>query len=114
MGAIVDSFFVGDRADPWKYVIDLVKDGLAARGLLDRRPERWFRLDTGRTEYVLPEATAQLATESSPEEIERLFDATESARPELWELLEWEIDHTVSARRATDGHYNPYNYSSPP
>lgn len=113
MGALVDSFFVGDRADPWKYVIDLVKDGLAARGLLDRRPERWFRLDTGRIEYELPEATAQLATESTPEDVERLFDATRSARPELWELLEWEIDRAVAARRAVDGHYNPYNYSSP-
>jgi len=95
-------------------VIDLVKDGLAARVLLDRRPERRFRLDTGRIEYVLPEATAQLAGERSPEDIERLLDATESTRPELWELLEREIDPTVSARRATDGYYNPYNYRSVP
>ena len=83
-------------------MIDSAKDGLADRGLLERRPERVFRLQTGRIDYVLPDATAELAAEHSPEDIERLFSATETSRPELWELLRWEIDRAVSARRTTD------------
>lgn len=50
VGAVVDALFVGDQHDPWRYVVDLVRDGLVARGLLERRPERLFRLQTGRFE----------------------------------------------------------------
>lgn len=104
-------FFDGDKEDPWKHVIVGVKDGLTDRGLLERRPERLFRLQTGRFEYVLPEATAELAAEHSPEDVERLFSATETSHPELWELLRWEIDRAVSARRTTDTGYYGGDYS---
>lgn len=90
VATLVDAFFDGDQEDSWKYVIDSAKDGLANRGLLERRPERVFRLQTGRIDYVLPDATAELAAEHSPESVERLFSATETSRPELWELLRWE------------------------
>lgn len=103
VGALVDSFFDGDRADPWRYVVDLVTDGLAARGLLDRRPERVFRLDTGRIEYDLPASIAQLTRETAPEPIERLFGATQTARPDVWELLQWEIERAVSAHGCERG-----------
>lgn len=106
VGALVDSFFDGDRADPWRYVVDLVKDGLAARDLLDRRPERLFRLDTGRIEYVLPASTEHLARETAPERIERLFGATATARPEVWELLRWEIRRAVAARTDSSAEYS--------
>lgn len=106
--SLVDAFFDGDESDPWTYVIDLVKDGLATRALLDRRPERGFRLDTGRIEYALPESTAQLARDHPPETVERQFDATATARPELWELIRWEIDRAVAARLDTSMQYNPH------
>lgn len=111
VAALVDAFFDGDKDDPWKYVIDGVKDGLSERGLLERRPERLFRLQTGRIDYVLPDATAQLVAETSPEPVERLFSATGASRSELWELLRWEIDRAVSARLATDTGYHDIHFS---
>lgn len=38
VGALVDSFFDGDQADPWSYVVDLVRDGLVARGCSSAAP----------------------------------------------------------------------------
>ena len=112
IGALIDSLFDGDQYDPWEYVIDLVKDGLAARNLLERHLEQWFRLDTGRIEYRLPESTAQIASKNSPEEVQRLFSTTETAHPDIWELLKLEIDRAISARRTSYDGYNPYNYHS--
>lgn len=104
VGALVDAFFDGDKTAPWRYVVDLVRDGLVARGLLERRPERLFRLETGRFEYELPESTASIAARSAPERVERLFAATETSRPEVWELLGVEIERAVDAR-FDSGHY---------
>ncbi|WP_331234530.1 hypothetical protein [Natronorarus salvus] len=105
VAALVDALFDGDETDPWRYVIELVEDGLAARGLLDRRRERWLRLPTGRTEYGLTGELERLAADSSPEKIERLFSAVETARPELWKLLRWELERAVAARLDTSSYY---------
>lgn len=106
VGAVVDALFVGDRHDPWRYVVDLVRDGLVARGLLERQPERLFRLRTGRFEYALPEETAALAARSDPERVARLFATTETSRPEVWELLGVEIERAVNARLDTSSYYS--------
>lgn len=111
VGALVDSLFVADQHDPWTYVVDLVRDGLVARGLLERHPERLFRLDTGRFEYALPEETVTLATRSDPERVERLFRGTGTARPEVWELLGVEIERAVDARLDTSSYYS-YTWES--
>ncbi len=105
VGALIDAFFDGDETDPWRYVIELVKDGLAARDLLERRRERWLRLPIGRTEYGHTEALERLATDASPDRIERRFAAVETARPELWKLLRWEIERAVAARLDTSTYY---------
>lgn len=81
-------------------------------GLLERRLEQWFRLDTGRLEYTVPAPTAETAAESPPEDVERLFSATETSRPEVWELLNREIDRAVSDRRTSYDGYNPYTYDN--
>jgi|GEM_PF-1937937 len=105
LAALVDALFDGDETDPWRYVIGLVKDGLAARGLLERRPERWFRLPTGRTEYGHTEELDRLVADASPDRIERQFSSVETARPELWKLLRWEIERAVAARLDTSTYY---------
>jgi hypothetical protein len=105
LGALVDALFDGDETDPWRYVIELVEDGLAARGLLERHRERWLRLPTGRFEYGVTDELERAASDASPEEVERRFSVAETARPELWELLRWELERAVAARLDTSSYY---------
>lgn len=69
------------------------------------------RLQVGRIGSVLPDATVELAAERSSEDVERLFGATETSRPELWEPLRWKIDRAVSARHSTDTGYYGHDFS---
>jgi hypothetical protein len=87
-----------DYSSPFEEVLTRIKNGLAARGLVEAREERTLKIFT-RTVYALPEATRQLALTQSIQPVQQLFSWCQQARPELWESLNNQIKKAVAAHQ---------------
>jgi hypothetical protein len=72
--------------DPFGWVIDVALGALRQRDLLEVTEERKLKVITIR-HWNLPDSTAQLASQESPAEAQRLLTQAERDRPELWKLL---------------------------
>jgi len=86
-----------DSAVPWTVAIDLVKQGLASRGLLEQVEEKKLKLFTSRS-YVMPESTAVLLSRQSVAPVKDLLVAAQRDRPDLWQLLTKQIKDAISRR----------------
>jgi len=95
---IVYTWLGQDVAAPFEEVLSRVKSGLAARGLLETRQDKFLKIFT-RTSYTCPETTRQLAVAQPIQAVQQLFAGCQQARPELWEKLNKEIKRAVSARQ---------------
>jgi hypothetical protein len=90
-----------DSGSPWATAIELVKSGLAYRGLLDKHEEKKLKILTV-TSYSLPESTADLAAQYSTDSIQQMIDNCERYRKEVWKLLEKQIKSAIKARTEQD------------
>ena len=87
-----------DFSSPFEEVLKRIKNGMAARGLVEAREERTLKIFT-RTVYSLPEATRQLALVQSIQPVQQLFTWCQQTRPELWDSLNNQIKKAVTARQ---------------
>jgi len=95
---LVYTWLGSDSSSPFEEVLSRVKNGLAARGLVEAREERKLKIFT-HTVYTLPESTRQLALAQSILPIQQLFTWCQQSRPELWESLNNQIKKAVTARQ---------------
>ena len=86
-----------DDYDPFGFAINLIRAGLAQRGLLKTVDEKRLKVVTVRT-YHLPEATANLAA-TREAQIQALLAGCRDQRPELWSLLVSQVDHGIQRRK---------------
>ena len=86
-----------DVMSPWNTALELVKAGMAERGLLEATEEKKLKLFKV-TRYSLPEQTARLVKGQSVEPVKALLDTCERTRPEVWKELEAGIKKAIAAR----------------
>lgn len=86
-----------DASSPWNTAMELMKAGMAKRGMLEATEEKRLKIFTI-TRYTLPERTARLAKGHAVGPVQALLDNCARARPEMWKLLESGIKKAISAR----------------
>lgn len=86
-----------DAISPWSTAMELMKAGMAKRGMLDATDEKKLKIFTV-THYALPERTARLIKGQSIGPVKALLDNCELIRPEVWEKLVSGIKKAITAR----------------
>lgn len=86
-----------DATAPWNTALELLKAGMAKRGMLDASEQKKLKIFTV-TQYSLPERTARLAKGQSVEKVKAMLENCERSRPEIWKMLESNIKKAISAR----------------
>jgi len=86
-----------DSVNPWQEAVDLVKAGLAARGLLRKVEERKLKILVF-SHYELPESTSALLLEQPVEPVQQLIADCKSSRPQIWKLLMAGINKAIQRR----------------
>ena len=89
-----------DAMSPWNTALELLKAGMAKRGLLDATEEKKLKLFKV-TRYSLPERTAGLVKGQTVGPVKALLENCERARPEVWKELESAIKKAIAARTET-------------
>ena len=86
-----------DASSPWNTAMELLKAGMARRGMLDATEEKKLKIFTV-TRYTLPERTARLVKVQSVGPVKATLDNCARTRPEVWKMLESGIKKAISAR----------------
>jgi len=86
-----------DSSNPWHSAVELVKEGMASRGYLEKIGQKKLKFFT-LTHYELPESTSSLAAQQSAEPIKQLLITCEQTRSEVWKFLVKHIKTAVSRR----------------
>lgn len=86
-----------DASSPWNTAMELMKAGMARRGMLEATEEKKLKIFTV-TRYTLPERTARLVKGQSVGPVKALLDNCARTRPEVWKILESGIKRAISAR----------------
>ena len=86
-----------DAMSPWNSAMELLKAGMAKRGLLDATEEKKLKLFKV-TRYSLPEQTAMLVKGQSIGPVKAMLDTCERTRPDVWKELESAIKKAIAAR----------------
>lgn len=94
---VVHGLLEAEAPNPWHHTADLVKRGLAQRGLLETVEVVQFGFVRAQA-YQLPEATRALAAQAPIEAVKALLGACEQGRPEVWAHLGQQIDAGLRAR----------------
>lgn len=94
---ILYAYLRQDSGSPWQSALELVMQGMAARGVLDAVEKKTLKVFTT-TDYRLPENTAVLAAKQPIEPLQGLLRACERERPEVWQGLVKELKSAVKAR----------------
>lgn len=87
-----------DHGDPFNEVLDRVKAGLAARGLLEVEEERRLKVLVAR-KYTLPEETRKLVEVQPIEPLQKLLEGTRQERAEVWQALLAQIKKALADRQ---------------
>jgi hypothetical protein len=90
-----------DSSSPWQSTIEMVKSGLAERGLLEISEQTKLRILTV-VNYSLLESTASMATQLPIEPRKQLLENCESYRQDIWDLLVKEIKKSIKDRTEQD------------
>lgn len=99
--SVIRELLRADSSWPELNSLDLVKQGLAKRGLLTTEQEKrlgLFKVDV----YRVPESTRALRQREGPEEVKRLFDDARTNRPQEWALLQEAIVAATKSRKEYD------------
>ena len=86
-----------DAVAPWNTVMNLLKAGMANRGMLDATEEKKLKIFTV-THYAYPERTARLVKGQSVGNVKALLETCQRTRPEIWEMIESAIKKAIRAR----------------
>jgi hypothetical protein len=86
-----------DVTSPWNTVLEMLKAGMASRGMLDATEEKKLKVFIV-TRYTLPERTVRLAKGQSIGPVKALLESCQRTRPQVWEKLESAINKAISAR----------------
>jgi hypothetical protein len=86
-----------DSSSPWNSAMDLIKAGMARRGLLAARQEKKLKIFTV-THYSLAEATPELLRGQSFGPVKSMLESCVQSRPEIWKLMESGIKKAISDR----------------
>jgi len=98
---LIYSWLRQDSSSPWQSTIEMIKSGLAERGLLDTSEETKLKVFTV-TNYSLPQDTASLAAEQPIEPVKQLLVNCENDRREIWDLLVKQFKSAIKARTEQD------------
>ncbi|MEJ2709967.1 MAG: hypothetical protein P8074_20315 [Anaerolineales bacterium] len=98
---LVYTWLRSDSQDPWTSVLEMLKHGLADRGLLERSEEKKLKIFT-KTKFSLPDATAQIAGKANVALVQQILGDCERQRSEDWKLLNKLIKKAISARTEQD------------
>lgn len=90
-----------DSSSPWQSTIEMVKSGLAERGLLDAAEQTRLKVFTV-VNYSLPESTAALASQIPIDPVRELLNNCENNRKDIWELLKKENKRAIKQRTEQD------------
>ncbi|UCD97478.1 MAG: hypothetical protein JSV42_10910 [Chloroflexota bacterium] len=90
-----------DSAQPWQSAIEMVKQGMAERGLLDRTEEKRLKVLTV-VNYSLPSTTAEMTRQLPVQPVKQLLDTCASSRQDIWGLLEKELKKAIKDRTEQD------------
>jgi len=86
-----------DAIAPWNTAMELLKAGMAKRGMLDATEEKKLKIFTV-THYTFPERTSRLVKGQSVGPVKALLENCERTRPEVWKMLESGIKKAITAR----------------
>lgn len=86
--------------EPWGDIVQMVHQGMAARGLLETAEVKHLKVFTG-ARWVLPETTAALSSAQPVAPVQELLAACERDRPDVWKALVKAIQSAVTARTDT-------------
>jgi hypothetical protein len=96
VAAVTAAFLARDVPDPHDKAIDMVRDMLAQRGLVQRWEEKKMKIFTT-VKYALPPETAALATAQAGGILSWLTQFQQS-QPALWKLICDETAHGIKSR----------------
>lgn len=86
-----------DAISPWNTTMELMKAGMADRGMLEATQEKKLKLFTV-THYAFPERTSRLVKGQPAGPVKALLENCAHTRPEVWEKLEASIKKAIRAR----------------
>lgn len=86
-----------DSGSPWQTTIELVKSGMAQRGLLEAYEEKSLKIFTV-TRYSLPDSTKSLAAQLPIQPVQQLLSNCEGNRKDVWDLLIKQIKKAIKDR----------------
>lgn len=101
ISSLIYAWLREDSGSPWTAAIDMVKSGLAERGLLEKIEEKKLKI-LSVTKYSLPESTAELASQYSTDSIQQMLDNCQRYRKNIWQLLEKQIKRAIKDRTEQD------------
>ena len=90
-----------DSSNPWEAMIDVVKQGLAARGLLEIEDVKHLKVLTTQRFRLTPAAPGVIAAQPATF-VQEMFTANAQQRPELWKLLNEGSKSGVKLREERD------------
>jgi hypothetical protein len=103
---ILYSWLREDTASPWQSSIELLKEGMAARGILTKVEERKLMV-LKVTHYEFPASSAALVGQFSVEPYRQLLEICQNSRPDVWKLLVQQIKEAIRSRtEQTDVDYD--------
>jgi hypothetical protein len=82
---------------PWQLVVELVKAGLAGRGLVEVETQTTLKVFASR-QYSLPESTRRLAASQPVQPLQQWLSGWEKQQPETWKLLKDGIKKALERR----------------
>jgi hypothetical protein len=94
---IIYAWLGQDSGNPWNSAIELVKEGMAERGLLERTEEKKLKIFTS-VKHELPQSTATQAAQEPIASIRQLLVENERDRREVWDLLAKQIKKGIKDR----------------
>ncbi len=98
ISTIIYAWMRADSMAPYESVFSLIKEGLAAHGLLETRIETHLKIFKN-TVYTLPESTRQLALTQPLQQIQQLIGWYTQTKPEYWKALNDQIKRGIELRQ---------------
>jgi hypothetical protein len=87
-----------DSFSPWNSAVNLIKKGMAQRGMLEEIKEKKRLKFFTATHYMLLRRTERLARYESVEPVQQALAVCQQARPEVWNLLVTQIKGAIASR----------------
>lgn len=94
---IIYTWLRRDTTSPSSTALEMLKAGMAERGLLEVTVEKKLKIFTS-TIYTVPEWTARLVKGQAIEPVKALLENCSRTRPEVWKLLDSGIKKAISDR----------------